>query len=70
MPPGKEVLVVITYVTELEFENGKVKLILPATPYLPDGVKQSKFILPQKSDTPYSKVVPYGLRISVDFGRN
>lgn len=30
LPPGKEVLISLTYVTELEFDEGKLKFFLPA----------------------------------------
>jgi hypothetical protein len=45
LPPGKEVSIVIVYVTELEFdESGKLKLVLPATPYPPDGVNSKRLV--------------------------
>jgi poly [ADP-ribose] polymerase len=67
LPPGKEVLIVIVYVTELELdESGKLKLVLPATPYPPDGVNSKKFTLPKQQDGKYSKEVGYGLKINVD----
>ena len=68
LPPGKEVLIVIVYVTELVFDEGKLKLVLPANPYPPDGKNSPKFVLPKQTNTPLSKVVPYGLNIKIDFG--
>ena len=58
----------IVYVTELSFDEGKLKLVLPANPYPPDGNKTPKFVLPKQNDTPLSKIVPYGLNINIDFG--
>eukprot|EP01116_Phalansterium_solitarium_P016045 TRINITY_DN3631_c0_g1_i2.p1 TRINITY_DN3631_c0_g1~~TRINITY_DN3631_c0_g1_i2.p1 ORF type:complete len:453 (+),score=131.21 TRINITY_DN3631_c0_g1_i2:115-1359(+) len=66
LPPGKEVLVVIVYVTELEFEAGKLKFVINALPYAPDGRTSPKFVVPSFADGPYSKEVGYGLRINVD----
>ncbi len=38
LPPRKAVLVTITYVTELAFEeNGKLRFLLPTQPYAPNG---------------------------------
>jgi hypothetical protein len=68
LPPGKEILIVIVYVTELAFDEGKLKLILPANPYPPDGNKTPKFVLPKQTNSLLSKTVPYGLSIKIDLG--
>lgn len=37
LPPKKAVLVTIQYVMELQFDDGKLKFVLPTQPYAPNG---------------------------------
>jgi hypothetical protein len=70
LPPGKEILIVIVYITELVFDEGKLKLVLPANPYPPNGTNSPKFILPKIKNTPLTKIVPYGLKINIELGNH
>lgn len=67
LPPGKEVLVGITYVVDLEFDDGKLKFVIPSLPFAPDGKKSPRFEIPANKQGKYSKDVGYGLRIDVSF---
>lgn len=62
LPPGKEILVGLAYITELAFDEGKLKLVLPVNPHSGTG---TNFSLPQIKDTPLSKTVPYGLKLNI-----
>jgi hypothetical protein len=66
LPPGKEVLIFISYITDLDFENGQVKLVLPNLAYAPDGNLTPKFEMPSNVSGPYSKDVGFGLKIDAE----
>lgn len=66
LPAGKAVLLTIVYVTELDFEEGKLKYVLPTQPYAPNGREPTpKFTNPKSQE--YVKDVPYGLKVEVKF---
>lgn len=66
LPPQKAVLLTITYVTELDFDDGKLKYVLPTQPYAPNGRDPTpKFTNPISQE--YVKDVPYGLKVEVKF---
>jgi uncharacterized protein YegL len=66
LPPKKEVLISITYVTELFFDENKLRFVLPTTSYPPNGVGTFQKFAPSSLET-YNKEVPYGLKIEVNF---
>eukprot|EP01119_Soliformovum_irregulare_P016300 TRINITY_DN4699_c0_g1_i2.p1 TRINITY_DN4699_c0_g1~~TRINITY_DN4699_c0_g1_i2.p1 ORF type:complete len:850 (+),score=284.73 TRINITY_DN4699_c0_g1_i2:75-2624(+) len=65
LPPGKAVIIVVTYVVELGFDDGKLLFSIQSLPYAPDGVKTRKFEPPSSEE--YTKEVPYGIAINVSF---
>lgn len=67
LPAGKAVLVTLTYVTELEFEDGRLRFVLPVQPYAPRasaGGARTKFMTPVSSE--FLHDVPYGLAVRAE----
>lgn len=69
LPPGKEVLVRLTYVTELNIEEGRVRFALPTTVsprYAPlEDHKGTGRPASEALNPPVAWSVPYGLTLSV-----
>eukprot|EP01118_Nematostelium_gracile_P006839 TRINITY_DN2208_c0_g1_i1.p1 TRINITY_DN2208_c0_g1~~TRINITY_DN2208_c0_g1_i1.p1 ORF type:complete len:913 (-),score=285.21 TRINITY_DN2208_c0_g1_i1:11-2749(-) len=67
LPPDKEVLICIGYVTELKFDDGKLNFVIPSLPYAPDGKTTPKFSRPTLEKSEFADQVGYGLKINVKF---
>ncbi len=66
LPPKQAVLITISYVTELAFEDGKLKFVLPTQPYAPNGREPTpKFAQPTAAD--FTKEVGFGLAVTVHY---
>ena len=72
LPPGKEVLVRITYVTELPVDDGRLRFTLPTTiaPKYAPAEDQRGVGRPEAEalNPPVAWQVPYGLHLSVRVG--
>jgi len=70
VPPGKEVAVRLTYVTELPREGSAVRFVLPTTVsprYAPDEDRKGVGRTPAEAlNPPLAWEVPYGLTLTVD----
>lgn len=68
LPPGKEVLVTIVYVLELQFDDaGQLRLTLPEQGFAPDGRKSMKFPTTTTSDAKINNArVPDGLTLDIN----
>ena len=65
LPPGKAVVIGLTYCMELAFDEDRLlSLTLPTTPYAPNR-QTPKF--PEPKIDQYTKEVPYGLSLSVNY---
>lgn len=69
LPPGKEVIVWLTYVMELEFNDaGQLRIVLPEQKFAPDGVNTPTFPKPSTADAADNEQrVPAGLTMDVQF---
>ena len=65
LPPGKEVLVTIVYVQELEFKDGQLVFTMPTTDFAPNGQGETAKFSQSKTNQ-YEKEVPYGVRVSIN----
>jgi hypothetical protein len=43
----------------------KLKFSIASLPFAPDGISSLKFVAPKNNDTKGSKIVPYGLNVSI-----
>lgn len=64
LPPGKEVLITIVYVQELQFKDSLLQFTLPTTDFAPNGQGETAKFTRSKSNE-YEKAVPYGVRVSL-----
>lgn len=64
---SKAALVTIAYVTELDFEDDKLRFVLPVQPFAPRSSESvhTKFMQPVSSD--YTQAVPYGLKVQCTY---
>jgi von Willebrand factor A domain-containing protein 5 len=69
LPAGKEVIVWITYVMELEFNDaGQLRLVIPEQKFAPNGKDTLTFPAPSTADAiANQQTVPAGLTIDVQF---
>jgi hypothetical protein len=65
LPPGKEVLITIVYVQELQFKDSLLQFTLPTTDFAPNGQGETAKFTRSKSNE-YEKAVPYGVRINAE----
>ena len=65
LPPGKEVLVIITYVTELTTSGTDMKFVVPHLQANPDGFVMPKFAQPSNPDGEFAESVGYGLTMNI-----
>lgn len=69
LPPKKQVIVWLTYVMELEFNDaGQLRLVLPEQKFAPDGIETLTFPAPSAQELFNSeRTVPAGLTMDVIF---
>jgi hypothetical protein len=69
LPPGKEVIVWLTYVMELDFNDaGQLRLLLPEQKFAPDGINSPTFPASSTADASANESrVPSGLTMDVSF---
>lgn len=68
LPANKEVMICVAYVTELQFEDGKLKFVIPSMPYYTHRNSANKFSAPTLDKSEFSAQVGNGLKIDVHFG--